>query len=71
MTAFTDLLANNFVQKIYLVELTNRNVDTDTLSTLYYSSGGINGEGGYVSEPFASAPNRFYEGRIADDQFSL
>lgn len=71
MTAFTDLLANNFVQKTYLVEITNRNVTTDTLETLYYSSGGINGEGGYVSEPFASDPNRFYEGRIADDQFSL
>ena len=71
MTAFDDLLADNFRKKIYLVEITNRNVTTDTLETLYYSSGGLGGKSSYTTEPFASDANRYYQGRIADGVVTL
>lgn len=65
MSAFTDLLENNYVEKIYLVEVVGYNTDSDQEETLYYSSQK------YTTEPWETPANQHYDPCMSDERLTL
>ena len=65
MSAFTDLMADDYAEKIYLVEVVGYNTVTDQEETLYYSSQK------YTTEPWETPANQHYDPIMSDERLTL
>lgn len=65
MTLFTDLLANNYAEKICLVEIIGYNTVSEAEETLYFSSKE------YTTEPWETPANKSYDPVLSDERLTL